>query len=748
MAVVGWLPVVLSVALFALFVPMLGPVGAGETLRYSWEWAPSLGIDLSFWIDGLSLMFALLITGIGALIHLYSARYLRGHPQFGRFALYLTAFELAMLGLVLADSLITLFVFWELTTITSFLLIGFNHYDPASRRNATQALFVTGAGGMALLAGLIILGAAAGTFELSEIRASMGNLGEHVLYTPIAILFLLAAFTKSAQVPFHFWLPNAMAAPTPVSAYLHSATMVKAGVYLLARMHPNLSGTDLWAWSLTILGGITAVFASIMAVKQTDMKQTLAYTTLMALGTLTLYLASDVPYAITGAMTFLLVHSLYKAALFLIAGIVDHRTGTRDLEILGGLGRTMPLTALAAALAASSMAGFPPFIGFIGKEILYAGGERLAEFQIWTLGAGIAANALMVAVAGIVAFKPFWRPAGGEAMRTPVEAATMMLVGPAILGALSLYFGLFPGGLQNDLIHPAVNAVMGEKVKAAELKLWAGVNVALFLSLATFALGFILYGLHVRLRERLAAMGERAPSFDVGWDALLRGLVFGARRLTRTIQTGVLRDYVRYTFLTLLALLGGALIFNTEPVYVWPKFPVFEIPGLLVCLLIFSGALLATLTSSRITAIAGLGAVGIGVALIFIVFSAPDVAITQLLVETLIVVLFAAAALRLPKLPRLTGSSKVRWGDALVSVAIGSVIAALIIQIVAVPLDLRLTEYFEVTSFPEAFGRNIVNVILVDFRALDTFGEITVVVVAALGAYALLRPTRRKEDDA
>ena len=295
MAVVGWLPVLLSVALFALFIPMLGPVGSGEALRYSWEWVPSLGINLSFWIDGLSLMFALLITGIGALIHLYSARYLRGHPQFARFALYLTAFELAMLGLVLADSLITLFVFWELTTITSYLLIGFNHYDPTSRRNATQALFVTGAGGMALLAGLIILGAQAGTFELSEIRAEMGNLADHVLYTPIAILFLLAAFTKSAQVPFHFWLPNAMAAPTPVSAYLHSATMVKAGVYLLARMHPNLSGTDLWVWSLTILGGITAVFASIMAVKQTDMKQTLAYTTLMALGTLTLYLASDVP---------------------------------------------------------------------------------------------------------------------------------------------------------------------------------------------------------------------------------------------------------------------------------------------------------------------------------------------------------------------------------------------------------------------------------------------------------------------
>ena len=320
----------------------------------------------------------------------------------------------------------------------------------------------------------------------------------------------------------------------------------------------------------------------------------------------------------------------------------------------------------------------------------------------------------------------------------------MMLIGPATLGVLSLYFGLFSHGLQHDLIHPAVNAVMGTKVKAAELHLWAGVNLALFLSLATFALGFFLYAVHKRMRERLIGMGERSPSFDVGWDAFLSGLVGGSRRVTRTIQTGVLRDYVRLTFLTLLGLLIAAMVFNHAPVYVWPHFPEFDLEGLLVCLLIVSGAVLSTLTNSRITAIAGLGSVGIGVALIFIVFGAPDVAITQLLVETLVVVLFAAAALRLPKLPRNVGSSRVRWGDAFIAVSIGSVITMIILQIVSSPLDLRLTQYFEETSSPEAFGRNIVNVILVDFRALDTFGEITVVVIAALGAYALLRPSKKE----
>lgn len=321
-----------------------------------------------------------------------------------------------------------------------------------------------------------------------------------------------------------------------------------------------------------------------------------------------------------------------------------------------------------------------------------------------------------------------------------------MLVGPAVLGALSLYFGLFSHGLQDMLIHPAVDAVMGAEVKAAQLKLGAGVNLALYLSLATFALGFVLYAIHVPLRERLIRMGKSAPSFDVGWDAFIKGLLSGSYKLTRTIQTGILRDYVRLTFLALLVLLGGALIFNTEPTYVWPQFPAFEFEGVLVCLLIISGALVAIATSSRITAIAGLGSVGIGVALIFIVFGAPDVAITQLLVETLVVVLFASAALRLPKLPKKTGASKVRWGDAVIAVAIGAVISTIIIQIVASPLDLRLTEFFEKSSFPDAFGRNIVNVILVDFRALDTFGEITVVVIAALGAYALLKPSKKKED--
>ncbi|MEO0359196.1 MAG: proton-conducting transporter membrane subunit, partial [Pseudomonadota bacterium] len=366
----GWdgsVPIIVAVGLFVWFCQFLAPIAAGGTVRFAWDWVPALGISISFLIDGLSLTFALLISGIGALVLLYSNTYLAGHPQYARFALFLTSFMLAMLGLVLADNLIAVFVFWELTTVTSYLLIGFGHETEKGRRSALQALFVTGAGALALLAGLILLGTTMGTFELSEILTRGDELKAHALYVPILILVLAGTFTKSAQFPFHFWLPNAMAAPTPVSAFLHSATMVKAGVYLMARLHPGMAGTDIWFWTLSIAGAFTAVFASILALRQTDLKQALAYTTLMALGVLTLFLGQGSEYGLTAFVTFLIVHSLYKASLFLVVGCIDHATGSRDADTLGGLGRVMPMTACAAGLAALSMAGLPPFLGFIGK---------------------------------------------------------------------------------------------------------------------------------------------------------------------------------------------------------------------------------------------------------------------------------------------------------------------------------------------------------------------------------------------
>ena len=737
----GLIPVVVAGSLFVWFAGMIPTIAAGETLRFVWGWVPSLGVNVSIYIDGLSLTFALLITGIGALVMLYSARYLAGHVHQARFSLYLTSFMLAMIGLVISDNLLALFVFWELTTITSYLLIGFNHDTAKARRSALQALLMTGIGGLALLAGIILIGATAGTLEMSEINAMPGVLTESVMYLPIALLVLAGAFTKSAQIPFHFWLPNAMAAPTPVSAYLHSATMVKAGVYLMARTHPSLAGTDFWLWTLTIAGAITMVFASVMALRQTDLKLALAYTTLMALGALTLLLGNESGYTITAAATFLIVHSLYKAALFLVVGILDAQTGTRDANKLFGMAGAMPITATAAAIAALSMAGFPPFLGFIGKELKYAGAIAVASEPLFVAGAVLISSALMVAIAGIVSFRPFWSKSG-----TPIanvkEAPWPMLVGPVVLAIMGAFFGIFPETLANSLVNPTVAAIIGNAEPAKELKLWAGVNLPLFLSIATFALGFTIYATKAKLRAILIDLTNRAPSFDNGWDRLMAGVAAGCKALTAKIQTGVLYHYMLVTFGTALAVLAVTLWFRSTGIPAM-GFPQVELWDWLVFILVLLGAILTLMTNSRITAIAGLGVVGIGMAMIFILYSAPDVAITQLLVETLVVVLFAAAAL---KLPQLTAEPhRKRWMDVLIAIGLGVVTTVILLKVTTGPIDRELTTFFETASWPEAFGQNIVNVILVDFRALDTFGEIAVVLIAAISIFALLK-SKPEED--
>ena len=737
-------PPLVAAALFAVFLTFLPAVAAGEAVRYAWSWVPALGVDLSFVIDGLSLTFALLISGIGVGVMLFSGSYLAGHPQHGRFSFYLVSFMLAMLGLVLADNLIALFVFWELTSITSFLLIGFSHTSEPSRRAALQALLVTGGGGLAMLAGFLLIGATAGTFELSALRDMGEVLQDSPLYIPILVLVLCGAFTKSAQFPFHFWLPNAMAAPTPVSAFLHSATMVKGGVYLLARMHPNLSGTNTWLWTLVVFGAVTTVFASVVALRQHDLKQTLAYTTLMALGALVLFLAAPGGYAITAAATFLVVHSLYKAALFLMIGCVDHATGTRDARRLGGLARRMPVTALAGGLAALSMAGLAPFIGFIGKELLYKGGLESPASPLIVTGAIFIASALMFAVAGMVALRPFW----GTDARMPLldrpirEAPLPMLAGPLVLGALGLYFGLFAHDLQVGSVTPTVAAILGDPALAKDLHLWAGVNLALVLSLLTFATGAAIYVYQDEVRARIVALEGRLISFDAGWDRLLDLVAAGARAVTDRLQPGVASQYLMAVFTTVTLVIGAAIAIRGLDIGT-PVLAGVNAVHLIVFALTIAGTVLAVVTNSRITAITGLGVTGIGVALVFIQFGAPDVAITQILVEMLVVVLFSVAALRLPTLPQRLPFFH-RRAHAAVSIALGAVVAAVVIAVTSVPLDRRLTAYFEANSYPEAHGRNIVNVILVDFRAFDTFGEISVIAIAAISAYALLRQRKTK----
>ncbi|SDZ01175.1 multisubunit sodium/proton antiporter, MrpA subunit [Jannaschia faecimaris] len=727
----GWISILLPLGLFLWLAQHIPAVAAGGVLTWEVAWVPSLDVSLGILLDGLSLTFALLITGIGTLVTLYSTSYLGGHVHYVRFVCYLMTFMVGMLGLVLSDNLLGLFVFWEVTTVSSYLLIGFNADEAKSRRNALQALLVTGTGGLAFLAGIVLIGTAAGTFNISEIE---GSLADHPLYLAIFWLVVAGAFTKSAQVPFHFWLPNAMAAPTPVSAYLHSATMVKGGVYLLARMNPSLGGTDVWFWTLVIAGGFTAVFASLLAVRQTDIKQVLAYTTLMALGTLVMFIGVGTPYAIEAAMAFLLVHSFYKASLFLMIGVVDHGTGTRDATVLRGLGRSMPVTMLAAILAAASMAGLPPLFGFIGKEFMYKAALG-APAMVWVTGCIFAASVLMFVAGGVVA----WRPFTGKLADTPVkphEGPWPMLTGPVLLALLGLTFGLMPDWAE-ALVRPATAAVAGVAVEV-DLYLFKEVNTAFLLSLTTFAVGFILYLAHSRLR---AALARFKPRFDPGWDRIMDGVAAGSSGLTAIIQTGRLRRYIFVTFLA-LAVAMAVSVWRAGLSPYMPTLDDLQFKHWAVLIFIMAGALLTAFTNSRMTAVASLGVVGIGVALIFIIFGAPDVAITQLLIEVLQVVLVAVAMLKLPYMNR-ENVKTIRGWDLLLALTIGALTTLILLAVLEAPFDLELTRFFEEASAPLAYGRNIVNVILVDFRALDTFGEIAVVAVAALGAYALLKGTRR-----
>jgi len=737
----NWLLALLPALLFAYFLGFLPDIAAGQVHRFAHPWVPQLGVTLSFYLDGLSLIFALLISGIGTFIVVYAGGYLHGHPQVGRFYVYLLSFMGAMLGLVLADNVITLFVFWELTSVTSFLLIGFNHEAGRSRRAAVQALLVTGGGGLALLAGLLMMASVGGSMELSELLANGEVLKQHDLYVPIVILVLAGAFTKSAQFPLHFWLPNAMEAPTPVSAYLHSSTMVKGGVYLLARTSPGLGGTELWFYALVIFGAVTMLVGGFLAMRQTDLKLVLAYTTVAALGTLTMLIGLGGEYAFKAMAVFLITHAFYKGGLFMGAGCIDHETGTRNPLHLGGLIGAMPWSFLAAALAALSMAGIIPFVGFIAKEVMYEATLHAgAGLAILVTAAAVFGNAFNIIAAGIVTIRPFL----GRRQQTPKlphEAPPSMLLGPLVLAALGLLAGvLYP--VTADLVAaPVMASLAGTGVAAQDgyLFLWHGITTPLILSLITVAIGVIGYLLWDRLREgvdwclRTIGWGP-----DQGYDQAVAGLESLAYVQTRYQQTGYLRHYLLVTFVVIAVFMLGALaLFGGGPGAF--EMPTIRVEEAVALALLLGGALVATLVYSRVAAVAAVGVVGYAVALVFLMFSAPDLAFTQFMVETLTVVILVLVLMRVPLEVTAFRGRLGRLRDGVVSLAVGGAVALVLMATVQGDLDMRLSEFFLQNSVPIAHGHNVVNVILVDFRALDTLGEIFVVTVAGLSTLALVR---------
>ncbi len=746
-----WLLALVPAAIFVFLCGYIAPVAGGEVIVAGIDWVPALGLRLTFLLDGLSLAFALTISGIGALIVLYAGAYLHGHRHLGRFLMFLLFFMGAMLGLVLSDNLLALFLFWELTSISSFLLIGFDADRQAARRGAIQALVITNIGGMGLLVGVILINGITGSWSFAELLGSGDSLRNSGPYGNVLLAILLAAFTKSAQLPFHFWLPNAMEAPTPVSAFLHSATMVQAGVYLLARMTPVLGGTAEWSTILVLFGCATLIWGALGALRQTDLKQMLAQTTIASLGLLVALIGLGTPVALSAFVLYFAAHALYKAALFMVAGAVDHEAGTRDLTALGGLADRMPVTFIGAALAGLSMFSVPATLGFFAKEEMYLDLVVMEPTAIAVLLALVLGNALLGGVGLIVMIRPFL----GATVATPKaahEAPVAMLAGPILLGAAGVVAALLIDWFGHDLMAPAATAVAGLGV---ESHLSWNINFAspaLWASVVTWLLAVLIY----RQADSLRTLLRRWPATwnaDRVFDAVFFGLVRFSGAVTRTLHHGRLELYLVVVFIGLalavlvpLLAMGGldglmptADLGNWGAVLRWPDLRPYEW-GVVALAVIGLVAVLGA--RNRLVAIVALGVQGTSVALIFLLFGAPDLAFTQFMVEILSVVILTLVMTRL-RLDELDSRPFEDWlRDGAIALACGVGVSLTLMVILTGPLDTRLSDFFTATSVPVAHGANIVNVILVDYRGFDTLGEISVVMAAGIAIMVLLKSRR------
>ncbi|WP_349358043.1 hydrogen gas-evolving membrane-bound hydrogenase subunit E [Stappia sp.] len=747
----GAVAAILPASLFAAFVTFVPVLAVGDgvpNVLQTVQWVPSLGIDFDLRLDGFSLLFVLMITGIGTLVALYAGSYYAEKPAAdrGRFLSYILLFMAAMLGTVLSDNLVVMFVFWEMTSLISFLLIGFNSTSADARKAALQSLVITAGGGLALFGGILLIGMEAGTFSLMAITQDPGLVTASPWFGVIATLVLLGAFTKSAQFPFHFWLPNAMQAPTPASAYLHSATMVKLGVFLLARFDPVLTASQTVAMVIVGVGLVTMLVSAVLALRSEGLKAILAYSTVASLALLVTLIGLDGPTTTVGIAGFILAHALYKAALFFCAGIVIHATGATRIRDLGALFGLLPLTAISAILASLSMAGLPPFVGFIAKEYVFEAKLDSSFAAIVTLVAVIV-NSVLVAIAAIVALRPFF--ARTSAFKgTPKHGETLgMTTGPVVLATLGVFFGLFADIPQYYIVGPAAIALAGTPFYVS-FEIWHGLTPMLALSALVVALGGLLVWKWVPIHTALGRLSflDRY-SVEKGYDALFNGLLGLARVSTQTIQNGDMRTYLVATIAVVTGALGYAILaggFGADAAGLsLPAFAGEEIRPYLVIvsLLVAVGAVVAALARSMVVSLVGVGLSGYGIAILFLKNGAPDLALTQFLVETLFVVIVTAVLVRLPAIAdglRSYSRFDLRPGDAVLSGVFGLALFVVLLSIAAKPFNPTVTDYYAATSLTEAFGRNVVNVILVDFRALDTLGEIAVVAFAAIAAWAVL----------
>lgn len=721
----------------ALLLTNISAISQSTVPQASWPWVPQIDLNASFFVDGLGLLFAVMILGIGLLVTVYARFYLAPQEPLGRFFAYLLLFQGAMLGVVLSNNILLLMVFWELTSLSSFLLIGFKSNSQEGRQGARMALTVTAGGGLALLAGMLLLGQVAGSFELTDILKEGEKIRSSPYYLSILALVLIGCFTKSAQFPFHFWLPQAMAAPTPVSAYLHSATMVKAGIFLMLRLWPVLAGTQTWFYVVAGTGVVTMLFAAVIALFRDDLKSILAYSTISHLGLMTMLIGLGSEMAVVACVFHVINHAIFKAALFMNAGIVDHETGTRDISRLGGLASLMPISAITAALAAASMAGVPPMNGFLSKEMMLEEVTHAPAFGVnWLLPALVMISSIFsVAYSIRFLFYTYFGPVRSDYPVKPHDPSRGLWLPPACLVVLAVLIGLFPEAWAGLITRLASDAAIQSKSRKFYLSLWHGWTPALMMSIFAFGLGSAALSLYFPIRSiwNKALLPNAKGIYDLSLNICVRlSQVATDRSFNGSLQ--------RMLFLLVVTALTLGLVVFADSSYERGDRELLPINTFMFVgwfLVVVACFVVVWKHQSRLIALLTVNIVGLVSSIAFLYLSAPDLALTQIAVEVVTLILMLLALYFLPKEAIDEAFSWRRYRDIGLSVAVGASVGFLCWAMMTHDFQ-SISSYYIQHSKPLGGGANVVNVILVDFRGFDTFGEITVIGIAALAIYAML----------
>ncbi|MDX8045897.1 Na+/H+ antiporter subunit A [Gracilibacillus sp. S3-1-1] len=749
----GYFVLLAPLAIFIYFIPSVG--NDFSPINQSYNWIPSLNIGFDFYLDGLSLLFVLLISGIGTLVTLYSIFYLHTSERLDQFYVYLLIFMTAMFGVVLSDNVFVLYAFWELTSISSFLLIGYWNYKERSRYGALKSMLITVFGGLSMLGGFILLSIITETTSIQAMISQADVILSSDYFGLILAFILLGAFTKSAQFPFHIWLPDAMEAPTPVSAYLHSATMVKAGIFLVARFLPIFSGNDWFFVFVSGIGILTLIWGSYMAVRQTDLKGILAFSTISQLGMIMAMLGFGTSAAIFAAVFHILNHATFKGSLFMIAGIVDHETGTRDIRRLGGLFTLMPISATLAFFGTFSMAGLPlPFLnGFYSKEMFFESTLHLNESSIGF--ANVLAQAIpYLAVFGSIftfvysMYLVFGTFTGEKHLdkleKKPHEAPIGMLVSPIILVLGVIVIGLFPNIVNSTFLQHTAEAIYGQPMEEVHIHFWHGWVPALYMSLIVVGVGIVL----AITRKGWSSIYNLFPgklSFNKAYDFLLDQSEKASAKLTNFYMTGSLRLYMALILVAILVCSFGALWLTDGFALDTTNLAEITVPEVLIAITMAIAAICTIFTRNKIASILILGVVGYGLALLFVIYRAPDLALTQLVVETITVALFLLCFYHLPNLRERTENVSQKLINIIISVAFGALMTTVAISAHSTKLFDKISDYFLETAYKIGGGHNVVNVILVDMRGIDTLFEIVVLGIAAFAIYGLIKLRNKKE---